>query len=163
MTRKNRQSLSNTTSHQKSWVLVADSARARLFSTATPAAPLVEVEDMLNPSARLREHELDSDRSGRLAGGLRDNHGGGNVAARHDNARHEHDRLQFGRAICSRLKDLHLDGKLMRLYVIAEPGFLGVLRQCMPDSVQNLVVQAVDKNLTTAKSTDIRETLPTYL
>ena len=50
---------------RKTWVVVADRSRARLFSVATPKGPLEELEDLVHPEARSHERDLTSDRPGR--------------------------------------------------------------------------------------------------
>ncbi|MDE2148626.1 MAG: host attachment protein [Gammaproteobacteria bacterium] len=147
----------------KTWVLVADTTRARLFASAQSAAPLVEIEDLLNPYGRLREQDLDSDSRGRLVSGRR---GGGHrahVAARSDKPRREQDARAFARAICARLNSLQRHGKLAKLYVIAEPDLIGMLRQQMTPPVQTLVAGEFAKNLTRASVCGIREALPARL
>ena len=47
------------------WVVVADASRARIFSAENPSGPLVEIQTLAHPEARLHEGDLVSDKSGR--------------------------------------------------------------------------------------------------
>lgn len=142
----------------KPWVLIADHARARLFSAATPTAPLEEFEDFDNPSARLREHELSSDSPGRHIGG-------GNLQghrAEHGTKR-QHASEAFADAVCERLGQLCSKGAIARLHVVSEPGFLGLLRPRLPEAVRRLVVTEVVKTATHETAQALRAELPAML
>ena len=52
-----------------SWILVADSAYARLFYAETAKSTLIEIKSMIHPEARQHEQKLTSDLPGRQAGG----------------------------------------------------------------------------------------------
>lgn len=42
----------------KKWVLVADGHRARVFEVDATSSALIELDDFLNPEARMAAHEL---------------------------------------------------------------------------------------------------------
>ncbi|WP_296805566.1 host attachment protein, partial [Thiocapsa sp.] len=54
-------------------------------------------------------------------------------------------------------------GELQKLYVIAAPAFLGMLRKHQSPSLKQLVAGEVDKNLTTHSPEAIRKSLPDFL
>jgi protein required for attachment to host cells len=145
-------------SEAKPWVLVADHARARLFSAATPTAPLEEFEDLTNPSARLHEHDLSSDSPGRhVGGGNRQGH-----SADHGTKR-QHTSEVFADAVGERLGQLCSAGAIARLHIVAEPGFLGLLRPRLPEAVRRLVVGEIVKVATHESVRDLRAELPVSL
>jgi protein required for attachment to host cells len=140
---------------QKTWVLVADRARGRIFSATTPKGPLTEIEDLVHPQSRAHERDLTTDRPGRGPGGHR--------AMGNANTAREHEANDFARELAARLDAGRNQGDFARLIVIAAPDFLGMLRKCMTPPLAKLVAQEVTKNLTQMSPTDIRGHLPEYL
>ena len=57
------------------WLVVADSSKARIFLTDSRTGPIKEIESIVHTEARLHEHDMTSDHPGRSKG----NGGGGNV------------------------------------------------------------------------------------
>ncbi len=139
---------------QKTWVVVADRSRARIFSIATPRAPLTEIEDLVHPEARAHDRDLTSDRPGRTS----DNHVLGNAHAARDQQAQE-----FAREIASRLEAGRNTTQFERLILVAGPDVLGLLRKAMNGHLAKLVVREVEKNLTQQRADEIRKLLPTYL
>lgn len=139
---------------RKTWVVVADRSRARLFSVATPRGPLEELEDLVHPEARAHERDLTSDRPGRS----NDQHVLGAEHSARDQQAHE-----FAREIALRLEAGRIEHQLEQLIVVAAPDVLGMLRKTMSGGLAKLVVLEIDKNVTQRKPADIRKMLPTYL
>jgi len=50
---------------KKTWILVADSSKARLFTVESASGPLIEVRDFLHPESRMHEQELTTDLPGK--------------------------------------------------------------------------------------------------
>ena len=50
----------------KSWVLVADSSRGRIFSAETPTSALKEIESISHPEGRLHDQLMVSDLPGKM-------------------------------------------------------------------------------------------------
>ena len=46
---------------KRTWVLVADSCRARIFSADKSNGPISEIETLAHPEARLHERDITSD------------------------------------------------------------------------------------------------------
>ncbi len=137
------------------WVLVADSSRARLFSADHACAPLREIGDYLNPQGRVRTRDLVADRHGRSSGNgpnLDDE-----VAPRRQLA------LLFDKCISAELKIGRASGLFRRLYIAAAPAFLGLLRDKLDARTADLVVETVNKDLTQLPSRRIRQHLPERL
>ena len=80
----------------RTWVVVADNSRARIFTAEKAASPLTEVRDLTYPEARLHEGDLVTDKSGRDRNPGTGAHGLGNEAT--------HKRIQ--EALHRRLADL---------------------------------------------------------
>ncbi len=139
------------------WVLVADNSRARFFSAERTASSLNEVRDLANPEARLHEGDLVSDKSGRERG-MSGAHGFG------QESEHKHEGVdKFAVLVCSELEAARVSGKLTKLYVIAAPSFLGLLRKHQSHALKQTVAGEVDKNLTLQDPQTIRGALPDFL
>lgn len=141
------------------WVLVADISRARFFSAEKPASPLVEFNDLTFPEGRLHEGDLVTDRAGRV----RNTASGGLHGLEPGTTRKQDGAERFALQICDELEAARTSGALDKLYVVAGPTFLGVLRRHQSAALRQLVAAEVDKNLTTQDPETIRRQLPDYL
>ena len=140
-------------------VVVADSSRSRVFRADHPAAALQEQEDLVNPEARLHERDLVADSAGRVGRRVREGgHSafGGGTAKRH---RVE----EFAATVCRHIEQLLRQTGALRLYLLAEPEFLGLLRRRMPASVQQRISVEVGRSLARASPARIRAVLPQRL
>lgn len=141
------------------WVLAADTTRARVFATDKRNGKLVEQFDMVNPEARLQESEFITDQSGRTANsatGMSHTYGTGE--------KHKPRALEaFARDVARRLEESRANGKFGRLYVVADPTFLGMLRNAMSGATAKLVAGEVDKNLARGSVAQVRGALPDFL
>ena len=141
------------------WVLVADNSRARFFAATKTTSPLEEVRDLTYPEARLHEGDLVTDKGGRdrnsSTGGA---HGLGIESS------HKHDGAErFAQMVCGELESARNNGAFAKLYVVAAPTFLGLLRKHQSSALRQLVAGEIDKNLSTKDSILIRRQLPDYL
>lgn len=139
----------------KIWVIAADSWRARLFRADSPAGKITEVRTLVNPEARLREGELitDTGGGGQALGG----------ASRHifnQPSEKEHQENLFARQVAEEIEQLRREGKLDRVYVVAEPRFLGRLRENYSRELQKRVGVEVPRHVTAQSPARIRELLP---
>lgn len=141
------------------WVLVADNSRARFFAAEKAASPLTEVHDLTHPEARLHEGDLVTDKSGRD----RNRSTGGAHGLGIDNAAKQDGADRFAQMVCSELESARTKGIFNRLYVVAAPAFLGMLRKHQSPALKQLVAGEVDKNLATQDPATIRGHLPDFL
>jgi protein required for attachment to host cells len=140
-------------------VLVADSARARLFDVPAPTAPLQEVEGLANPTARLHEGDLVADSAGmRYGESLSAGHSAYGGAGMKD-----HRIEEFAASVCERLAAVVRAADAHRVYIVAEPSFLGLLRQRMERNLKKQVVDEIPKSLTGRAPAEIRAALPARL
>jgi protein required for attachment to host cells len=141
------------------WVLVADNSRARFFAAEKAASPLKEVNDLTYPEARLHEGDLVTDKNGRdRSTGSGGAHGLGIEAS------HKQDGAErFALMVCSELESARNRGSFTKLYVVAAPAFLGMLRKHQSPALRQLVAGEVDKNLSTHDPAAIRKQLPDFL
>jgi protein required for attachment to host cells len=139
---------------RKTWIVVADRSRARIFSVETPKGPLIELADLVHPEARAHERDLTSDRPGRS----RDQH----VLSPPHSAR-DQQAQGFAREIADELEDGRHNARFEQLLVVAAPDILGMLRKTMSTSVAKTVTLEIDKNMTQHDPADIRKLLPTFI
>ncbi|MFO1372594.1 MAG: host attachment protein [Candidatus Competibacteraceae bacterium] len=137
------------------WVLIADSSRARLFSVDKALAPLQEVQAFINPEGRAKTQDLVSDRQGRSMGN------GPNLD--YDVAPKRRQAMMFAKAISEHLKNGRIGGMFRKLYIAAAPAFLGLLRGKLDAKTAELVVEMVNKDLTHLEPARIRRHLPERL
>lgn len=141
------------------WVLVADNSRARFFTAEKAAGPLTEVQDLTYPEARLHEGDLVTDKNGRdrnPSTGSAHGVGSGGSAKQEGAGR-------FALMVCSELETARNGGSFHKLYIVAAPAFLGLLRKHQSSALKQLIAGEVDKNLTTQDPVTIRGHLPDYL
>lgn len=140
------------------WVLVADNCRARIFSADNPSSPLTEIRDLTHPEARLHEGDLVTDKNGRdRSAGT-----GGNSLG--DGSSHKQEGVdRFAITVCEELEAARAKDTFHKLYIVAAPAFLGMLRKHQSNNIKPLIAAELDKNLATRDSTAIRKQLPDYL
>jgi protein required for attachment to host cells len=147
----------NKDAYMTTWVLVADNSRARIFSADKPASPLQEIRDLAHPEARLHEGDLVTDKGGRDRG-VGGAHGVGN-----EQAHKQEGADKFAAQVCSELDAARNSGEFSKIYVVAAPTFLGLLRKHQSAPLKQLVAGEVDKNLSVQDPASIRKHLPEYL
>jgi len=141
------------------WIVVADSAKARILAAEKRNAKLVEIHDMEHGEARLHEHELTSDRSGRAF----DSVGMGRHAMGNSVSPKKQEAIKFAKQVADYLESGRNNNSFDSLYVIASPEFLGHLRDHFSDALTQLVAASVDKNFVDEETDAIRAQLPDFL
>ncbi|WKE67006.1 host attachment protein [Gallaecimonas kandeliae] len=137
------------------WVVVADSATARIFDVSDKGE-LQELETLAHPSSRLREKEISSDRSGMVR-----SHGGNAVySVDADPHGRDHEAEVFAKEIGDKLESFRQGKAYGRLLLVAAPRFLGQLRSALSPATSALVSLSLDKELTRLLPGQIAEHLP---
>jgi protein required for attachment to host cells len=140
------------------WIVVADSTRARIFTTDTPSSSLEEIEDFSHSIGRLHDREITSG----LPGKIKSSGAGGHTFEQPtDPKKHEAD--VFAHRIARHLEDAHNENRFEQLLIVAGPAFLGLLRNQLPEQIKKLVRFELDKEITALSAADIRQHLPQYL
>ena len=143
---------------QGALVLVADRARARLFSWERDMPQLREIGDLVNAEVRLPQRALASDRQGRGLNRQR----GARTALGRDSLRRE-SAQRFAHEVGARLFAELRAQRAARLFVLADPEFLGLLRSVLRKRRLAVPVRMLAKNLTRADAQRIRAYLPERL
>jgi protein required for attachment to host cells len=140
------------------WVLVADSSRARIFAVDSPTSPLTEFRTLVHPEGRQHEQDITSDLPGSQAGQDGRHHA---VSSETDPKKTE--AIKFAKSISDYLEESINKHAYTRLVVVAAPAFLGLLREHMgPESSKRITLE-LDKDLTQHSTDDIRQHLPNRL
>ncbi|MDX1754619.1 MAG: host attachment protein [Marinobacter sp.] len=141
------------------WVLVADSARARFLQTESPARELKEMQVLVNPSARLKEQDLVADAPG--------SHGDGAMPGRHRMPQRQDAkskaRKTFAKEIDHQLNTAFGQGQFDKLCLVAAPNFLGELRSGLSKEVRQRISGELSRDITTLNVTDIYAALKPFL
>ncbi|NKI36529.1 host attachment protein [Wenzhouxiangella sp. XN79A] len=137
------------------WILVADSAQARLFSRRAPRAELVELQDWAHPESRLHGRDLESDRPGRVFA----SHGHGQSDMQETDAPHRKEAERFAGELADVLERARTQNRFERLTLVAEPRFLGLLRNRLSPETAGAVTRSLDLALTREPVERIRAAL----
>lgn len=126
------------------WILVADAARARILTGDGRMTNLTEVEDLLNPEARGTDRDIETDAKGRYFG-----HGerqqGHSAEPRTDPIQHEIE--LFAKRVAERLDAARKTRAYERLYLVAAPKFLGLVRDNLTRETAHLVAGSLSKDV----------------
>lgn len=143
----------------KAWVVAANSTTARIFLAETPMGPLHELKTLCHPEARLHERELGTDSPGRAF----DSFGEGRHAMEADVRPKKQEAIRFAEELAAELEAGRTQGRYDVLCLMAEPGFLGLLRNKLDGRTSAMVRTEIDKNLAKHSAQEIRQALPERL
>jgi protein required for attachment to host cells len=118
------------------WIVSADSARARVLQVADREKRLAEIEDLLNPEGKLHEGDLVSD-------------------TEEPSDAHEHSIDLFSKRVGEYLEKARTQHRYDKLYLVAPPKFLGKLRKNLGREVEKLVADELDKDLYRANAREL--------
>ena len=127
----------------ETWVVVAESSRARIFSMKKNQSPLQEITDMTHLESRVHGQELSSDRPGRAF----DSRGGGRHAMETEVDLKRQEAINFAKTIIKYIESGRTQGHFEKLILIAPPEFLGLLRKNLSESTRQQIVKEISKNI----------------
>ncbi len=131
---------------QSTWIVVADSSRARIFRGVSDNGKLVEVESLDHPQSRAKARDLVEDGTTTTFASV----GNGRSAVGADDAPQIHEHEVFARKLAEKLAHGRFENKYDKLVLMAPPQFLGTLRNVLGNQFAKLIVQTVSKDLTRA-------------
>jgi protein required for attachment to host cells len=114
------------------WIVSGDSSRARILQV-TGRARLAEVQDFTNPKGRMDDRELTTDAHPRMRGT------DGPGSDRQETGAAEHEVELFAKQIDRFLDQARIKKRYERLFMLAPPKFLGLLRKNLDKEVEKLV------------------------
>lgn len=144
---------------KKIWVVVADAARADIFTADRVKGSLQLKESHSHPAGRLKEQELISDAAGRSF----DSVGKGRHFMEVKTTAKKQELIRFAKAISRRIESARKAGEFDELVIISGPEFLGELRQALSAPAQAMVVQEIDKNLAGRSANEVAQHLHDWL
>jgi protein required for attachment to host cells len=143
----------------KAWIVVADSARARIFGAKNRGGELTELEVRYHPESRMRDRELQTDKPGRMysmQGEFR--------SATEQTPARKVEAERFAQDLSKYLDKKHHQQHFEHLVLVASPNFLGQLRNEFSDRLHKVVTHEINKDLSNLeKAEEIRKRLPDYL
>ncbi|MDP9141448.1 MAG: host attachment protein [Pseudomonadota bacterium] len=126
------------------WVLIADSSNARLYSVADRGKPWTLIDEYKHPPSRVTEGGLVSDQAGRTHGsGIAK---GARSAMESKTAPKDVEIKSFAHELVTVLEHGHGQQAYSRLVMAAPPHFLGLLRKGISSTVGKLVSATTDKD-----------------
>lgn len=137
------------------WIAVAHRGGASVFESRSPNLPLKLVEKLEHPAGRLKASEINTDRPGASS----ESGGSGQHPMRRRQSATDVIADQFAREVAALLDAGRTGDRFRRLALVAEPRFLGRLREAMTPATRALVMVSVDKNLPRADAASVRELL----
>ena len=140
-------------------VVVADSSKARILVTESGRGALTDDRDFVHPESRLKEQDLVSDGTGNEI----DSGGYGKHSMGHENAAHRKHAEAFADELCVEIDKLRRNSDLHKIYLVASPKFLGLLRSSLSKQCTELLAGEINKDLVNHSIEDIRSHLPKIL
>ncbi len=142
----------------RTWILVSDAARARLFESPGNPASLTLLQQWEHPESRYKAGELGADRHSTVTtatgihGGISQQHSPKDIEIEH-----------FARNIVEHL-NMHAAKKIFdRLVLVAPPHFLGLLKKLLNGTAQQMLSATVDKDYTHISDHDMPTALARHL
>ncbi len=131
---------------KSTWIVVAESARARIFTMSEIGGKLQEATDLSHPESRLHDTELSSDLPGRTF----DSQGESRHGMEPATDPKEREAQAFAAEIARHIERGRHEGNFDALVLIAPPKFLGRLRAELTKPARDALAGELDKNLVKA-------------
>lgn len=140
----------------KTWIVVANRSAAKFFSTDPQRGASVEyVSKLENPRGRLRNGDINADKPG--AFGLPGTgHGSGRSGPQ---SPIERVAQEFALEVVAALSTAKSMQQFEQLILIADPHFLGILRNTLTKELTRLVVREEAKDLSLVTAEEVRDRL----
>jgi protein required for attachment to host cells len=145
-------------------IVVANEGEARFYDASRHDAPLTEAGHLENPSARLHDRDLKSDRPGRVfhsaPSGVRRRGAVAHHGVGGESSPRRHEAELFAKHVVEALVKAQREKCFERVVLIAAPAFLGHLREALPESLRSSIAAEVDKDLVHHPEEAIQAQLP---
>jgi protein required for attachment to host cells len=136
------------------WVVAADSGRARIFETEGTGKNFHEIQDFVNEAGRERHQDLRSDAKGRFWG-KGERHQGHTAEPDIDAPRHETE--LFAKQVAEYLEKGRVEHLYDGLFLVADPQFLGITRAKLSNEAKQLIQRELPKDISWLDEKDIAE------
>ncbi len=135
----------------RTWILIADGARARIVENDGPGKGLAAVPGMVFEGEHGATHNLVDDREGRTHASVGTNRSA--IDARHDP--HRQLKKDFARHLAETLASADARKSFDRLVLVAAPVMLGDLREQLSEHVKAKVVGELAQDLTKIPNSEV--------
>lgn len=150
---------------QATWIVSANSSRARFFSQDHSSEALEEINDMVNDSVRLKGVDTEPDKVGPTSASKSMHNTGGalpNKAYEPTQTHEEHQAELFARDIANFLLQGFQEGRFQELSLVVSPHFLGVLRKLLSPQLESIVSLEINKDYTQFDPQKLLEQVKAY-
>jgi protein required for attachment to host cells len=138
----------------RTWILVGESTRARLFEIPGAGREMREVQDFINPEGRARNRDLETDAHGRYYG--KGERFQGHTTTQSMSAV-EHDISLFAKELGDYLDKARAQSRFDSLYIVAAPKFLGLIRGALAKETLKQVTKELSKDLSRSSAKEVEE------
>jgi protein required for attachment to host cells len=135
----------------RSWIAIADSAKARVYATSGTGLKLELVHELDSEAARRLTHELTSDRAGRSFSSAGPRRSGMEAPSDPQNI----EKHKFVKDLVDYLDAATLDGRFDDLFLVAAPRTLGEIRKLSNGHFGNRLRGELGKDLTNVPEADL--------
>jgi protein required for attachment to host cells len=135
----------------RTWVLIADGARARILENNGPGHGLTAVEGLVFHGDHAATHDIVADQAGRSFS----SHGPGRSAIEPHTDPHRELKAKFARHLADVLAQNFEKKAYDRLVVVASPVTLGDLRSALSEHVRATIVGEIAQDLTKMPNDEI--------
>ncbi len=143
---------------KKVWIVTANRSTARVFR-AENTHKLVEIKTLQHEEGHQYARDVYTDRQGRAS--KRQPYGTDTMQAH--TSLETKESVRFAMEIAHMLDEGYKAGQFERLYIIANPPFVGILHDACKGPIAKLIEKEVHKDLTHCRNEQIRECLPPVL
>jgi|SRR5699024_10977235 len=143
---------------QKNWLIIADSAEARILENTPPGYHLQQVHSLDHPESRMYAHQLRTGGKGEVM----DSAGSGQRQSDPQTSQMEKHAERFAKELADFLRQQRDKEAFSHLILIAEPKVLGRLRGQLDSRTLQLVSHSIDKNWTQHGTRQIEQLLQQY-
>lgn len=135
----------------KTWIVVADAARTRVFLNDGPGRGLSEIPEKSREEDLKETRDINSDKPGRAF----DSGGQGRHAMEPPTDPKRHAKARAAKDLACMLADAHRKQAFDRLILIAPPAMLGDLRGALPKMLEGALHGELSKDLTHADAREL--------
>ncbi|MAM86572.1 MAG: hypothetical protein CME36_04570 [unclassified Hahellaceae] len=138
------------------WVVVANREKAKIYQRNKQATEMELIEELDCPDARLHEQDLASGTLGEALSSAGENQ---QRTMRPEHTEHQKLLIDFAGDVANKLEKGRKAHLFEHLDVIADPGFLGALREKLASPTLQLIEKEVSKNVVDAEPKALRKYL----
>ncbi len=144
----------------ETWIVVASQSQARIFRYLGLKSGLKLIEKIQHPEGHLKDTELGADRHGRSFSSV--GHGG-RSAYEDERSPHEQMAWTFARELADKLRAARGRNEFRALMLVAEAGFLGILKSCLDEQTRKVLVATLDREYHQKSSSQLSKHIEEYL